>query len=246
MYITIIVKLIVGMVCVLAFLRLAGKTQMAQMTPTDTVNSFVVGALIGGIIYSPDLTIWDMLFAISIWAVINLLVRYFSRYNFFNHLIHGRSEYIVRDGVLNIRTMEKNNLDIEQLMAKLREQNIFSMEGIDHILFETDGQLTVNMQKQTPLSYLLLSHGKILKEELRDAKRTEEWLRYHLEILGYPKTELLFCVIWTPELDFYVVDKEGNMAHETKQEIAMEDREKIEQEQKSKAGAGAGADIATE
>ena len=37
MYVTIAVKIIIGMLGVLFFLRISGKTQMAQVTPLDTV-----------------------------------------------------------------------------------------------------------------------------------------------------------------------------------------------------------------
>lgn len=49
MYLTIIVKIVVGMLGVLFFLRISGKTQMAQLTPLDSVNAFVLGALVGGV-----------------------------------------------------------------------------------------------------------------------------------------------------------------------------------------------------
>lgn len=39
MYLTIIVKIVVGMLGVLFFLRISGKTQMAQLTPLDSVVS---------------------------------------------------------------------------------------------------------------------------------------------------------------------------------------------------------------
>ena len=55
-YIDIATKLITGMVGILFFLRITGKAQMAQLTPLDTVSAFVIGALVGGVIYSPDPT----------------------------------------------------------------------------------------------------------------------------------------------------------------------------------------------
>lgn len=54
MYLSIAIKLLVGMLGVIFFLRISGKTQMAQLTPLDSVNSFVLGALVGGVIYNPD------------------------------------------------------------------------------------------------------------------------------------------------------------------------------------------------
>ena len=44
---SIVVKILVGMLGVLIFLRISGKTQMAQLTPLDSVNAFVLGALVG-------------------------------------------------------------------------------------------------------------------------------------------------------------------------------------------------------
>ena len=58
MYLSIAIKLLVGMLGVIFFLRISGKTQMAQLTPLDSVNSFVLGALVGGVIYNPDTPVW--------------------------------------------------------------------------------------------------------------------------------------------------------------------------------------------
>lgn len=44
-YIGITLKLVTGMIGILAFLRITGKAQMAQLTPLDTVSAFVIGAL---------------------------------------------------------------------------------------------------------------------------------------------------------------------------------------------------------
>lgn len=58
MYLSIAVKLLAGMLGVIFFLRVSGKTQMAQLTPLDSVNAFVLGALVGGVIYNPETSVW--------------------------------------------------------------------------------------------------------------------------------------------------------------------------------------------
>ena len=57
LYLTVVLKLLIGMLGVLIFLRLTGKTQMAHMTPIDAVNTIILGALVGSIIYMPDVSI---------------------------------------------------------------------------------------------------------------------------------------------------------------------------------------------
>ena len=68
MYLSIAIKLLVGMLGVIFFLRISGKTQMAQLTPLDSVNSFVLGALVGGVIYNPDTPVWYLVFAFAVWT----------------------------------------------------------------------------------------------------------------------------------------------------------------------------------
>ena len=196
---------------VLFFLRLSGKSQMAQMTPTDIVNSFVIGAIVGGIIYDPDLSIWDMLFAMIIWSAINLIVRFLSRNSYLSGFLQGESEFIIKDGKLNLKVMDRNNLSMDQLIAKLREKDIFSLLDVDDVRFEADGQLTVFENQKDPLSYVLISNGKILRKTLQEAYRTEDWLREELDKLGFSHIENLFCVEWTPNRGFYIIDKQGNI-----------------------------------
>ena len=49
-YFGIALKLITGMIGILAFLRITGKAQMGQISPLDTVSAFVIGALVGGVL----------------------------------------------------------------------------------------------------------------------------------------------------------------------------------------------------
>jgi len=65
-YLSIALKLVTGMIGILVFLRLAGKAQMAQITPLDTVSAFVIGALVGGVLYNPDMSMWHILFALAV------------------------------------------------------------------------------------------------------------------------------------------------------------------------------------
>ena len=79
MILSIIIKIIIGMSGVIFFLRISGKTQMAQLTPLDSVNAFVLGALIGGVIYNPDLSVWYMIFAAVVLA---FMVAYAAMFGF--------------------------------------------------------------------------------------------------------------------------------------------------------------------
>lgn len=119
-YIAIALKLITGMIGILVFLRVAGKAQMAQITPLDTVSAFVIGALVGGVLYNPDMSMWHILFALAVWTTFNMFIRVCMRSARLRHLIKGGSSYLVRDGYINFKAFKRNSLEMEQFRMLLR------------------------------------------------------------------------------------------------------------------------------
>lgn len=206
---TMVLKLIVGMVGVLCFLRISGKSQMTQMSPTDVVNSFVIGAIVGGTIYAPDLSVWYMIFGMIIWTIINIVIHLLTKIPFFNRLFYGSVDFLIKDGVMDLKAMHRNKINAGQLVGKLREQRIFTLLDVDDVRLETDGQITVFMKTEDTPGFLLVSEGNIQEENLKDAQRSSTWLKAELQKLKFNKIEDLFCVEWTPKRGFFIVDNNG-------------------------------------
>ena len=199
MYVTIAVKIIIGMLGVLFFLRISGKTQMAQVTPLDTVNAFVIGALVGGVIYNPDMDAWHLIFALAMWTIFNMFIRYCLRFRILRKLIKGDSIYIVKGGALNIRAFKRNNLEMEQFRTLLREKGIFSMFNVDDVRFETNGSLTVSVGEQFSDSYLLVNNGSVMQSSLRNCDKDEEWLTELF--INKALIQSLICFVWSGLLE---------------------------------------------
>lgn len=219
MYGDIAIKLIIGMLGVLFFLRVSGKAQMAQITPLDTVSAFVIGALVGGVIYNPDMDVWHLIYALLLWTLANLLIRYCLRFRLLRKIIKGDSVYIVKSGALNLKVFRRNLLEMEQLRTLLRSKGIFSMFDVDDVRFETNGEVTVSTKSGSSESYLLVNNGSILQSSLHNAEHDENWLKNQLGRLGFTEIDNLYCVEWTPGKGFYIVSKDGKIQNGN---IAME------------------------
>jgi hypothetical protein bfra3_09972 len=181
MILSIIIKIIIGMSGVIFFLRISGKTQMAQLTPLDSVNAFVLGALIGGVIYNPDLSVWYMIFALGTWTIVNMTIRYLLRFSLIRRLVKGDTVMIVRNGQINLKEFKRNGLEMEQFRTMLREVGIFSMFDVDDARFETNGKLTVSLKRNISESYLFVNNGSILQNSLDNAGKKETWLLAQLK-----------------------------------------------------------------
>lgn len=231
MFVSVTIKLVVSMIGVLFFLKLSGKTQMSQIGPINTVNGFVLGAIIGGIIYTPSLSVWYLVYAIVMWSLVNYFVNFLTRFQLFKKILHGSYEYLIRDGVLNMKTLKRNNLSIEQLRALLREQDIFSLLDVDDVRFEADGQLTISRKREIPQAYLFINEGMIVEQNLIDSKKTKKWLLEELSKIGVKKIDDVYCAEWTSGRGFYVVDKAGKIQYYlTKEKTKNRKKQQVQQE----------------
>ena len=210
-YISITLKLVTGMIGILAFLRITGKAQMAQITPLDTVSAFVIGALVGGVLYNPDMSMLHIIFALIVWTGFNMLVRFAMRSAYMRHLIKGKSDFLVKKGIINFGNFKRNSLEMEQFRMLLRQKGIFSMFDVEDVLFETNGAVTVLPTGKTADSFLIVNNGEFVESGLAGSENSKEWALYHIKRNGFNGPSELFCMEWTPNKGIYFVSFEGKV-----------------------------------
>ena len=210
-YIDISLKLVTGMIGILTFLRITGKAQMAQITPLDTVSAFVIGALVGGVLYNPDMSMWHILFALAVWAAFNMLVRFAMRSARLRHFIKGESVFLVKNGVINFRNFKRNSLEMEQFRLLLRQKGIFSMFEVEDVLFESNGAVTVLPTGKASESFLLVNNGEFVESGLTQSGRSQTWALRVIKKNGFNSPAELFCMEWTPGKGIYFVTYEGHV-----------------------------------
>ena len=210
-YISITLKLVTGMIGILAFLRITGKAQMAQITPLDTVSAFVIGALVGGVLYNPDRSMLHIIFALIVWTGFNMLVRFAMRSAYMRHLIKGKSDFLVKKGIINFGNFKRNSLEMEQFRMLLRQKGIFSMFDVEDVLFETNGAVTVLPTGKTADSFLIVNNGEFVESGLAGSEKSKEWALYHIKRNGFNSPSELFCMEWTPNKGIYFVSFKGKV-----------------------------------
>ena len=199
------------MIGILAFLRITGKAQMAQITSLDTVSAFVIGALVGGVLYNPDMSMLHIIFALIVWTGFNMLVRFAMRSAYMRHLIKGKSDFLVKKGIINFGNFKRNSLEMEQFRMLLRQKGIFSMFDVEDVLFETNGAVTVLPTGKTADSFLIVNNGEFVESGLAGSEKSKEWALYHIKRNGFNSPSELFCMEWTPNKGIYFVSFEGKV-----------------------------------
>lgn len=82
-YLPIIIKFVLGLLVFILQINLTGKGNLAPSTALDAVQNYVLGGIIGGVIYNENITILQFVMVLIVWTIIVLTLKFFKDHNRF-------------------------------------------------------------------------------------------------------------------------------------------------------------------
>ena len=80
-YSLVLVKLALGLLCLILQINLLGKGNLAPSSATDQVQNYVLGGIVGGVIYNTDISIPVFMLILAIWFAAVLSLRWLKKHN---------------------------------------------------------------------------------------------------------------------------------------------------------------------
>lgn len=215
-YTLVIIKFVIGFAIVITHMNFSGKTQLSQMTPIDFIGNFVLGGIIGGVIYSDTIPLYHyvviLLMGVMFISLLNYLTKKFS---FFRSMTIGNPIPIIKNGQFIMENiLEKGNkIDMLNISSRIHIQGVLSFQEIYYAQIEPDGQLTVICNKDNMPSVILIENGVIRTSALGSIERDEDWLKEQMEKQQIESADDVFLAeFWRGKLSFILRD--GKMKHQ--------------------------------
>lgn len=190
----IIGKFILGMLCIILQINIVGKRNLAPVTALDQVQNYVLGGIIGGIIYNQDITVLQFLMVLIIWTLVVMVLQFLKNHNrLAKVMIDGRPAILVKNGKLDVETCLKRGVTADELMFRLRVNGIYELARVKRAVLEQNGQLTVlEYGDDESIRYPLISDGIINYDILEMISRDEVWLDEQLQKNGFKSSTEVF------------------------------------------------------
>lgn len=103
-------KLMIGLVALLAVVRVLGRKSLAQMTPYDFVYTLVLDGVLEEALYDDQVNLLHVLLGISLWGVLIFTLEYIStQTEYLNKLFKGEPSVIIYNGQLVLPAMKKTS-----------------------------------------------------------------------------------------------------------------------------------------
>ena len=178
---TIAIKLALGLLSLVFVINVTGKGNLAPSSAVDQIQNFVLGGIIGGVIYNSSIPILQYVIILIIWTILILSLKWLNTNVYFiKHLIDGKPTIIIKNGKLDPEACRSKGLSASDVALKLRSQGIFQLKEVKRAVIEQNGQLIiVRMGDENP-KYPIITDGVVQVEILETIGKTEEWLMAEL------------------------------------------------------------------
>ena len=107
-YLEVAVKLIIGLFSLVLAINVSGKGNLAPTAAIDQVQNFVLGGIVGGMIYNSAITILQYTLVLLIWLILVMTLKWLRTNNMLmKHLIDGRPLLLLIREPCWLKTVEK-------------------------------------------------------------------------------------------------------------------------------------------
>lgn len=184
-YINIAIKLVLGLLSLVMVINFTGKGNLAPTSASDQVQNYVLGGIIGGVIYNDNIGLLQYMIILMIWFCLVLSLRWLkTNSDFFKKAIDGQPTLIISRGKLDTEACRKAGLTAHDIMFKLRSHNVYSIRNVKQAILEQNGQLTLVMSGEENPRFPLITDGTIQLQALDSIDKNEEWLLEKLKEQG--------------------------------------------------------------
>ena len=194
--VVIFIRTIIIYGCLLIAMRLMGKRQIAQLDISDLITTLLISEIASLPIENPDIPI-----VYSIIPIITLLTfevtssTILSKSQFMKNVFSSRPSFLIKDGKIDQKALEKNRISLDELISKLRQQGINDLSEAKYAIIEQDGQISIvskspyrqpNLEdlgiegKETGIMHIIIANGEINRHSLKIIQKNEKWVEDQL------------------------------------------------------------------
>jgi len=192
-FLLVAIKLLIGFLALITIINISGKGNLAPNSASDQVQNYVLGGIIGGVIYNNSIKILDFIGILCIWCALVLGLKWLKQHVVkVKQVIDGKALIIIDEGKINIENCRKVGLSAHDVSFKLRTNNVYSMKDVKRAIVEQNGQLIIIHYGEENPKFPLITDGHLQTDILEVIGKDEDWLIAEIKKQGLEKYSDVF------------------------------------------------------
>ena len=192
-FLLVAIKLLIGFLALITIINISGKGNLAPNSASDQVQNYVLGGIIGGVIYNNSIKILDFIGILCIWCALVLGLKWLKQHVVkVKQVIDGKALIIIDEGKINIENCRKVGLSAHDVSFKLRTNNVYSMKDVKRAIVEQNGQFIIIHYGEENPKFPLITDGHLQTDILEVIGKDEDWLIEEIKKQGLEKYSDVF------------------------------------------------------
>lgn len=184
-FLLVTIKLLIGFLALIMVINVTGKGNLAPSSASDQVQNYVLGGIIGGVVYNKNVQILEYIGILCIWCILVLLLKLIKTYSVkAKQVLDGKAFIIIDHGQINIENCKKVGLSAHDVSFKLRTNHIYSTRKVKRALMEQNGQLIIVQDGEENPKFPLITDGQLQTDILDVIGKNETWLLEEMKKQG--------------------------------------------------------------
>ncbi len=126
------------------FLRISGKRTLTKLNAFDLVVTVALGSTLATVLLSKSVALVEGVLALALLIFLQFSIAWLSvRSPKFRQLVKSEPALIAHRGAFLDSAMMRERITREEILAALRSSNIGDISGVQAVVLETDGSLSV-------------------------------------------------------------------------------------------------------
>lgn len=115
-YSMIFAKLGLGLLALILQINLLGKRNLAPTSALDQIQNYVLGGIIGGVIYNDTISIFQFLMIMVVWTILVMTLKYLKSVSrLIRILVDGKPVILIEQGELQTETCLRSGIQAFEL-----------------------------------------------------------------------------------------------------------------------------------
>ena len=218
------IRAVLSLVTLFLVTKLLGKKQVSQLSLFDYVIGISIGNFAAEMTINLETNEINGIIAVIIFGFFAYLVSYMTMKSIvLRRFFMGTPTVIIQNGKILEKNMKKVKFDINDMLEEIRSNGYFDLSQVKYAIMEANGKLSIlpkpeyrpltpkdmgNKVQKEGLCANIIIDSKILRNNLKNMGKDEEWLNKELKLKGY--TDLSKILLATLDINEKVTIYEKN------------------------------------
>lgn len=192
-----LIRTVILYLLVVFTLRIMGKRQIGQLQPYELVIAIMISDLASMPMQDTRIPLLHGIIPIITLLILQVIISLLElKSDKFRNIMDGKPNIVIKNGEFQIPVLRSQIYSVNDLMEELRIKGYFNINEIEYAILETNGELSIipkselepvtkkdlKLKPSKPvLPALLISDGRIIKENLKILNKDENWFYEQLK-----------------------------------------------------------------